>query len=84
MDLRQALVHCEPVYGKPEPRIGGSVYVRRSTKERIAEMQQKLGVSQRHLVEALLLTALDRYASLPLRQYEYHTRLTRAERGDVR
>ena len=74
MDLQQALAHTEPIYGKPEPRLGGAVYVRCSTKERIAEMQQKLGVSQRHLVEALLLTALDRYASLPLRQYEYHSR----------
>ena len=80
MDLQQALTHCEPVYGKPEPRKGGAVYVRRSTKERIAQMQQKLGVSQRHITEALLLTALDRYASLPLRQYEYHSRMTRKER----
>ena len=82
MDLKQALTYCEPIYGKPEPRKGSSVYLRQSTKERIAEMQQKLGVSQRHLVEALLLTALDRYASLPLRPYEYHSRLTRIERGD--
>ena len=83
MDLQQALVHCEPIYGKPEPRLGSAVYLRQSTKERIAEMQKKLGISQRHLVEALLLTALDRYASLPLRPYEYHSRLTRTERGNV-
>ena len=83
MDLQQALTHCEPVYGKPEPRKGSAVYLRQSTKERIASMQQKLGVSQRHVVEALLLTALDRYASLPLRKYEYHSRPTRKERGNV-
>ena len=81
MDLQQALTHCEPVYGKPEPRKGSAVYLRVSTKERIAQMQQKLGVSQRHLVEALLLCGLDRYASLPLRPYEYHSRLTNKERG---
>ena len=84
MDLQQALAHCEPIWGKPEPRLGSAVYVRQSTKERVAEVSQKLGVSQRHAVEALLLTALDRYASLPLRQYEYHSRITRKEREGKR
>ena len=84
MTLRQALEMTEPVYGETRTRDGGqAVYVRADTKARLAAIGQKLGVSERHLVDAALLIVCDKIetSTAPLTRYEYHSRITRRKGG---
>ena len=80
MTLRTALELTEPVYGVTRARpMGAAVYVHGDTKARLAAIGQKLGVSERHLVDAALLIVIERIESFtsPPERYEYHSRKTR-------
>ena len=80
MTLRQALEKTEPVYGVTRARDGGeAVYIHGDTKSRLIAISHQLGVSQRHLVDAVLMVMVERIeaSSAPIERYEYHSRTTR-------
>ena len=78
MTLREALAHTEPIYGETRARPRGSaVYVHADTKARLAVIGHKLGVSERHLVDAALLIIADKFEGQMMPKYEYHSRTTR-------
>ena len=80
MTLREALSKTEPIYGTTRARpMGAAVYIHGDTKSRLLAIGQKLGVSERHLVDAALLIVVEKLeaSSAPLERYEYHSRKTR-------
>ena len=84
MTLREALSKTEPIYGTTRARDGGeAVYVRADTKARLTAIGHQLGVSQRHLVDAVLMIMVERIeaSSAPIERYEYHSRVTRRKGG---
>ena len=78
MTLREALERTEPIYGTTRARPqGAAVYVRGDTKARLAVIGHRLGVSERHLVDAALLIIADKFEGQMMPRYEYHSRTTR-------